>query len=84
MNDMAAPYVGSHDGRKNITPHYGSDKYRLNFSSFVRFGLLAGHYCDCSVVKKILNNDKIRVVLCRITEILKIDSKITHISSKVL
>ena len=26
MKDMAAPYGGSHDGRKDITPHYGCDK----------------------------------------------------------
>ena len=33
VNDMAALYGGSHDGSKNITPHYGRDRSALRFAS---------------------------------------------------
>ena len=40
VNDMAAPYGGSQDGKKNITPHYGCDTPRPVRGSLERFLLV--------------------------------------------
>ena len=40
VNDMAAPYGGSHDGRKSITPHYVCDSnYHINFIFSILFNI---------------------------------------------